>query len=491
MRLSLTFLLLLTLLVSGAAHAAAPAASPKASPTARPAAPDAAGSVTLNQTLRNAFAYSPALQQAQEVRQQAVHEVRRAQAGFYPTIGIWGGVGATQSDDIATRATKEERDVVGTGSVGFQLSQPLWQGGATSASVRSRQSSLETRTWEVMDSATTLAYGAVSAHADVLRRRTLYSLAVANVAEHEKIFKLLQLRFDKGLSSQGDLDQVRSRLARAEATRTMHRTGLDTALANYMRLTGQAVPARLQPVPLPTQTFASETTVRDASVQFNPRILANLANIRMTLGEKDFARSRFSPNMSLDAGPAYNDWGRKGKNYQWTWNAMLNLRWDIYSGGADEAGFQAAAAKVREARKALHHSMDLLDEEIRVTFARTRDARVQAEYYGKAKLASRSARINFFTQYEAGQKDLLNVLDAESEYFYAAESECINATDAVLGHYRLLALAGELLEVTGMDTADLKTPPTASRESWGQDFFKPSTPDGSEGKDSTLRRLGQ
>lgn len=450
--------------------------------------------VDVRDSVRAALAYSPQLQQAQEVRQQAVHDVRRAEAGYYPTIGVWGGGGVMQNDDITTRARGEDKTAVGTGTTGLQFSQPIWQGGGTMAAVRSREATLEARTWEVMDSAATLAFNAIAAHADVLRRRVLLDLAVAHVSAHEKILALLRTRFAQGLSSEGDLEQVKSRLARAEATRIGHRTGLDAALANYVRVTGAAAPGKLLPVAAPTQTFAGVEAVRDASVVRNFRIQTELANIRSVMGEKDFASSRFSPTVSVDGGPAYSDWGYRNTNYQWTWSAMLNMRWELFSGGADEAAFKAAASRVREARKRLHAVMDTLDEEIRVTFVRTRDAQEQALAYGRAKKSGAAARDNFFTQFQAGQKDLLNVLDAESEYYYAAVEENITATDAVLGKYRMLALAGDLLQSMNIDADALKKVPAASRtqDETPWNFLRKTTLDSKEATlDSTLRRPAQ
>lgn len=421
-----------------------------------------------------AVGYSPQLRQAREVRRRAGYEVRRAEAGYLPTIGVWAGGGVMQGDDMSTRATGEHRDVVGTGTTGLTFSQTLWQGGATEAMVRSRSAAFEAQTHLLTDSATLLVFNAVSCHADVIRRRRLLELAAANIKEHEKILGLIRARFVQGISSRGEVEQVRSRLSRAQATWLTHNSGLEAALANYVRITGRPAPTRLRPVPPPRHVYASADEARAESVRHNPRIMAEIADIRAALGEKDYARSAFFPRLSLDAGPSYTDWGRKGSSYQWTWNAMLNLHWDFYNGGADTAAFRAAAAKAREARMALHVHMDALDEEIRVTYSRAEDTARQREHYAAAKQASRESGRNFFEQFQAGQRNLLDVLDAASEYFYAAVEECVSATDSVLGRYRLLALSGRLLEEMGIDARRLHGPVPQNPDDSSWDFLKPS-----------------
>lgn len=443
--------------------------------------------ISVHDSVRRALNYSPQVQQAQESRQQATHEVRRAEAGFYPTIGVWAGVGANQSDDTSTRASKEEDKTVATGTTGLKFSQSVWQGGSTSALVRSRSATLEAQTYMVTDSATLIAFNAISSHTDVIRRRVLLQLSRKNVEEHKYILQLLRARYDQGIASQGEVDQVQGRLSRAEATELGHKMGMQAALANYERLTGQPAPRELSDTAMPALVYARLDEVRDDSVQYNPRLQAELANIKSALGEQDYVRGNFSPRVSVDGGPTYTDWGRKGDTHQWTWNAMLNINWDLFSGGADVAAYRSAAAKTRQLRKALHAYMDLLDEEIRVTWSRCFELRDQSRHYAKAKEASHRARENFFEQFLAGQRGLLDVLDAESEYFYASVEECIAATDSVLGFYRLLALSGRLLPVLGVHAPAAPQPAAAQEAPW--DFLgAPSTLDRGEAmKGSTLR----
>lgn len=455
--------------------------------TARGEYKASSGGVSMQDTVRRALDYSPQVQQAQESREQASHEVRRAEAGYYPTIGVWAGVGATQSDDTTTRATNEQTKTVGTGTTGAKFSQSVWQGGSTSALVRSRAASLEAQAYMVTDSATLIAFNAISSHTDVIRRRLLLQLSQKNVEEHKRILHLLRARYEQGIASQGEVDQVQGRLSRAEATELGHKMGLQAALANYGRLTGRPVPSELRDTAMPTTVYTRMDEVRDDSVQYNPRLQAELANIKSALGEQDYVRGNFSPRVSVDGGPAYTDWGRKGDNHQWTWNAMLNVNWDLFSGGADVAAYRSAAAKTRQLRKALHVYMDLLDEEIRVTWSRCFELRDQSRHYTRAKEASRRARDNFFEQFLAGQRGLLDVLDAESEYFYASVEECIAATDSVLGFYRLLALSGRLLPELGMNVPAAPKATEPQGAAWN--FLDgPSTLDRGEAlKGSTLR----
>lgn len=408
-------------------------------------------SVDVSKSLEQAFAYSPNLQKTQEARQQAEHDVRRAEAGYFPTIGIWGGVGGMQENTASTRFDGTNEDTFGSVNLGLMVSQPLWQGGAVSSSVRSSKSSLDSSIFMVLDGATALAYNTISTHADVLRRQKLLKLSQKNVNEHKKILELLNIRFSSGLSSQGDVEQVSSRLNRAEATHLAYQEGYDAARVNYRRLTGQSAPKNLAPVALPARIFDSAKSVRDLCVRYNYRLQASLAQIDALVGKRDATRAGFLPKLSIDAGPGYSNTDRGDDVYEVTWSAMLNMEWSLYSGGADLANFHSNSARVRGARKSLHETMDTLDAEISLAYNRTITASKQTIYFDNASKASRIARDNFFTQFEVGQKDLLSVLDAETEAFTAAVEAIVTQVDSVIGQYRMYALAGTLLETVGIN----------------------------------------
>ncbi len=414
--------------------------------------------VTVDDTLRHAFSYSPNIKAAKESRQQAVHDVRVAEAGYYPTIGIWGGIGIQQSDDVNTRITKSDDVVIGTGNAGLQLSQTIWRGGYTSSRVRVQNEILAQRGWLIMDSANSLAYSAITAHADVLRRRKLVELAEENVKEVENILRTLRTRFAQGLSSQGDLDLVLSRLSRAKATLSQHVQGLSAAHATYTMVTGQPVPKELAPLSPPSRIYANEDEAREVCVSKNSRIKADLAAIRSAVADKDVVRAGFAPHFTVEGGPQFTDNAYNDDTSTLSWSAMLNMRWDIFTGGSEVANLKSRAAKVRELRQTLHRTMDEINQELITTYSYTKNAKEQAEHYKSGAMSSRKSKRNYAQQFSVGQRDLLSVLDAEGEYFFSVVEYEVLKVDVLLGSYRLLALTGDIIEEVNVNTASLLAP---------------------------------
>ncbi len=414
----------------------------------------AVSKTTLEETLRQAFEYNPNIKAAEEARQEAVHRVREAKAGYFPTIGVWADGGYEQNDNVTTRINETENDVVSAYGAGVQFVQPIWKGGETMASVHLRSEELNYRALALMDSANSLAYSAISAHADILRRQKLIVLAQNNVNEHKKIIRLLRTRVEQGLSSQGDIDLVMGRLKRAEATLNLYKQGLVLAKAAYTKVTGQKIIPELLAVENPEHIFTSEDEARDISVRQNIRIKADMAAIRAALAEVNIDKSSFMPRLNLDGGTNFLDQDYDGNNKNLNWSVGLSMQWNIFNGGADVASVKASSARVRELRQNLHATMDSVNEEIVSAFRVTQDAEELQEIYELSASLAKKAKDNYTVQFEVGKKDLLSILDAEGEYFFSIVESEVNKTDALLGKYRLLAITGALLEEIGIDTVN-------------------------------------
>ncbi len=424
--------------------------------------------VPVETSVRKALESNPNILSATESRVASTHDVRKAQAGYYPTIGVWAGAGVSIADSVNTRAYRQQGTLHGIGSVGLSFSQNLYDGGATDATVKSREASLEASDSLVDDSAITVAYGAISAHVDVIRRREILRMAQDNVREHEKTLGTVQSRLDQGIGSAGEVSQVQSRLARARANLYAHETGLQAALANYQRVVGMPAPEDMQAASMPSLVYASPRQVEEVALLRNPRVLTAQANIRFNQAEKEFAKSGDSPRVSLDVGPTYDTNSLPGRNYNLSVEAQVRVNWNFYQGGSVKAGTEAASARVRKAKADYQSVVDLLAEDIRVSFDRTNRAALEAQEYGKARDASKRARANFYEQFLAGQRGIIDVLDASSEAYSAAVEALVKETDYLLGQYRLLALAGVLLEEYGIDSSAYKYDTTGAPEQAAQ-----------------------
>lgn len=406
--------------------------------------------VTVNDTVNSTLNYYRTIKAIQENRQAALHEVRRAEAGWGPRVDMEGRAGTEYLSDSTTRVTGSDK-FEAAGSVGATLSQPLWDGRATRNRVFVSEARVRSLDKRLLDNATTYALESIIAHIDLLRRQQLVSLAQDNVKRHQRILSMQQQRTNVGASTSADVSQTQGRLARAQSTLYDAEGMLRAAEANYLNLTGVAAPANLLPVPMPATMYATPQTVIDDVKTNNPKIAAYLADIQMAEGEKELSKSNFQPNVNVEVGPRYSNRGGPGSQWRSSVDAMMVLRWNIYNSGADVALVKASAARKRQTTEEMFNLMDTLDKEVRITWAEYVSAQEQEASYAKAVGYAKRTVNEFNEQFMLGQRSLLDVLDSQSELFNSSTQEVTNASNVLVGAYRLYALAGQLFPLLNID----------------------------------------
>lgn len=411
--------------------------------------------ITVQDSVKSTLLHSPLLQSKYATRQSAENKVREAKSGYYPTIGLWAGAGVSQETSYDTRSYGTHDTPVGIAEIGMNLNYTLYDAGLTSSKVRSQEASYEASLYDVIDSASNLAFSTLSAHADILRYKEIVRLTQKYIQEHKSILFILQARYDKGLSTRGELDQVLGRLHQAEATLLAYEEALYNAELSYTRLTGIKALQKLMPLEMPKKTYAHYEEVQHVSTSKNYYLKALLAIVESLENIQNSVKSGLAPKVSLSTGPSYTSQDNSADKDIFAWNAMVNVEWSVFDGGSTRATLRASADDVLAAKKNYREAKDVLYEQIKITFRRVSTAQKQAILYAKADKENKRARDNFFLQFEAGKKDLLSILDAETASFTASISNVVALTDAILGEYQLHALAGTLLANLDIDDETL------------------------------------
>lgn len=429
-----------------------------AAPTSNAAvtsAPVRESAVTVRETVAETIAHHRGLKVIQENLDVTRYELRRAKAGWGPSVDATGRYGASRLSNDTTRSYGSDKGMYAASGVGITLTQPLWDGFATRSRVRTGEATVESMEYRVFDNATSFGLDGLIAHVDYLRRREILRLAQENVARHKEILASQRERLNLGASTTADLTQTEGRLSRAMSTLTDAEASLREAEASYIRLTGKPVPPSLAEVYVPEGMFADPDAVMKAAEEGNPKLKAYLADIRAARGEKELAQSAYHPKINLEVGPNYSDRGGRGSNWTSSFDVMATMRWNLFNSGADKAETEAAESRIRQARQTAYNFFDDLNLEIADTWTRYMAAIEQRKYYQEAVVYNTQTRDAYLAQFNLGQRSLLDVLDAESELFNSATQEATARGNEIVGAYRLYALAGQFLPVLNIDDKSL------------------------------------
>ncbi len=438
-----------------------------AAPTSNAAvtsAPVRESAVTVRETVAETIAHHRGLKVIQENLDVTRYELRRAKAGWGPSVDATGRYGASRLSDDTTRSYGSDKGMYAASGVGITLTQPLWDGFATRSRVRTGEATVESMEYRVFDNATSFGLDGLIAHVDYLRRREILRLAQENVARHKEILASQRERLNLGASTTADLTQTEGRLSRAMSTLTDAEASLREAEASYIRLTGKPVPASLAEVYVPEPMYTGYDAVMEVADKNNPKLKAYMSDIKAARGEKELAESAYHPKINFEVGPSYSD--RSGPGSQWTSgvDAGLVMRWNLFNSGADKAGTEAAESRTRMATETLYNFHDELALEIENTWTRYLAAKEQKKYYEEAIGYNTATRDAYLEQFKLGERSLLDVLDAESELFNSSTQYTTANGNVVVGAYRLYALTGMLLPELGIKEDPLYESPRNQQE---------------------------
>ncbi len=402
--------------------------------------------VALTDTVITALEYSPRLKVLQANQDAIGYERDRARGGYLPQVDVGFGYGIEAHSDQLTRAKGNENNFYDRLEGSIRLSQLLYDGKETSSRVAIEDSKLVSAGHRVVDNAEAIALDAIIAHMSVYRQRQLLDLAQTNVNDHRDILDMLKERQEGGAGSIADVDQTEARLARAQASLIETEAALQAAEADYRQVVGKLA-GDLEYFVVPPEVLpGSLDQAIMQTINNNPKVLALSANVREAHNRVELSRSNFLPKVHAELSSSYEDQVESSETYEHNNQAMMRLRWNIFSGHSDVADRKAAMARKLQAEANRDDQQDQVVEEVRATWAELLSARRQVVLYGDAMTYDKKTLESYRKQFNIGQRTLLDVLDARNELFQSSGLLVTAKTNEVIAAERLLALNGQLIE---------------------------------------------
>jgi adhesin transport system outer membrane protein len=404
-----------------------------------------AAAASLQETVRGALESNPEIDVVKTNRKAIDQELRQARAGYLPSLDVRGGTGPEWTDNTNTRARTGGSDWQWRTESQLTLSQMLFDGFETQSEVARQKARINSASYRVEEAAEFTALNAIEAHLDILRNQEIVRFNELNIAQHERILAQVRDLEAAGRGDIADVLQTESRLARAFDTLAVSRGALADSIAAYQRVVG-ARPGELEDTEAPVAALppSAEDAANLASVN-SPTVQIAAADIDVASAEYQASRAGFYPRLDVEVGGGLNrniD-GNSGRDNDF--RGLVVMSYNLYRGGADIALEREAFHRANEARASLRNTRLLAEEEARISYNALETARARADALTAKAEAQRRTRDAYAQQFEVGQRELLDLLDAENELFLNR----VELTTAVyterFATYRVLAVVGDLL----------------------------------------------
>lgn len=412
-----------------------------------------AGDQAMREAAQKAIATNPEVTARLNTLRAAVDAVDIARAAQRPQLSLEAS-GGRDENRIAGRLPQEQ-NFPRTG-VALNLTQLLWDGGATRHEIERLGHDKLARWFELLDATEQTALEAARAYLDVQRYRRLVELAEDDYVQHRYTLSQIQARFKAGVGRGVDNEQVIARLALAESNLSTEVANLHDVVARYARVVGEA-PAQVLPpaTSMATALPGSPGEAMNQALRGNAAINASIENLRSARELAGERRSALQPRVEarVRGGEGHNFDGTIDQRRDAT--AQIVLNWSLYDGGANQA-------RIRQQARLVDQAADLRDKACRdvrqtaaIAYNDTRKLAEQLQALDRNVLSIEKARDAYRQQFDIGQRSLLDLLNAENELYTARRAYANAKVDLEVARLRTLASMQKLTQQLGLARNDV------------------------------------
>ncbi len=383
--------------------------------------------------------------------ESAQQQYRRAWSGWYPRLGVFADGGyeyIDRPDDGELDVDVDESSKL-KNMQSLRLTQLLYDFGRTGGAIGGSLARYEQAGQSLEAIRQEVLLAGIRAYVDVLRAFRVLGFAMRSEQNIKQQTGIEEALVQRGAGLSSDVLQAKSQLSAALVRRIAGEGDLANALSYFKAIymlepTSEMIQRFVMPE-IPTAALPQSVDKAVAvALERNPRVLASMKNIEAVEGDVDVARSRFFPVIDLasDATRRENELSVSGVRTEA--RALVELRYDFYSGGADKAALESAKAERLGARRSLDDLKRQVEQQARIAWSNYQTSIQRAEYLSVQvdilheflDLARKERRL--------GKRSLLDVLSGEVDYINAQSNLAAAKAETVKAAYELLYAMGRL-----------------------------------------------
>ncbi len=395
----------------------------------------------LREALRHTYENNPEIKAAR-ARLRAIDEkTPQALSNHMPQVGLSGEYGLNKKyRSIAAGGNSK----LYPGTVELTVSQPLFRGFRTLHALKKAKASILAGRESLKSTEQTVLLDAVTAYMDVLRDAQIVQHRKRNIAVLRRHLRAARRRLEVGAASKTDEAQARLRLARARAELGPAKARLRASRARYASIVGHAPSApqlpRLHRSLMPRNL--GEAIEQAAAI--NPAILESRHAEEAARNEINEVKGELLPTVNLEASYSWRHNYLSRGNRERDMTIMGRVNMPLYQGGNVVSRIREARQTRAQRRYEAASSQAQIQARVIAAWEQIAAAKAQIAA-GKYEIAAaRQALKGVRKEYLAGQRTMLDVLDATQELTSAEISLSNGYHDKVVAHYTLLATVGVL-----------------------------------------------
>lgn len=403
----------------------------------------------LSNVVSDALVAHPEVREKIHVYRQVVSDQAIAESGDGPSIDVEGSMGLYNTDSPATANSSNSYD---SSRVELSLTQSLFNGYDSTNQIRQTQSRAQSSLYDIYDTTDNIALDIIQSYISVLKQRKLTELALLNVSAHENILDQIRERHDSGVGRRSQLQQTEGRVARAYASLVAQQNNLRDSVTQLHFVLGRYVdPEALEEVEFPLLPSETLNELIDLALLTHPAL--QVASHNISASRFDYKRSLADryPNLSLELATeaGYDIGGVEGSKRET--RVVLNLTYNIFNGGGTDARQQQKISSMHEQKDFYAKVRRQVINTLRLAWVGDDSLSKQLGYLKRHVEKATETVASYREEFFIGQRNLIDLLDAENELNSAKSQQSESYYDALAARYRIYEGIGQLLEVLNLN----------------------------------------
>ncbi|NWG71846.1 MAG: TolC family protein [Parvularculaceae bacterium] len=396
--------------------------------------------------VRRAVGLHPLYHQEVSRRDEARAAIRAGRAALYPRLSasLSGDYVVAREFGAGTDNVVESLRNRSQMNAGVTASQLLFDGGATFARINEAKAQTASAEKSIDARVNELALGALSAFHDLATHQAVMKAGEEFIARHERLLADIKERQRLGAGTQADVMQASARLAAARARVAHIRESLRFAEIRYKEYFGRE-PLRLRRPSYEAVAVGSRDEAAALAVERHPEIGIAAARLDEAQAAHKAAKAARLPEIRAQMNAVKYDAFEGSDDYDV--RAGVNLNYDIFSGGARGAAVAQAAARARQQSYDEARVRQEVEREAMIAFERREACNERLAALADALIANAEARRLISERFRAARGELIDVLQAENDYFEASVAYLAGLADRDMATYGLMEHTGDLIRL--------------------------------------------
>ena len=288
-----------------------------------------------------------------------------------------------------------------------------------------------------------------TAYFKVLREQENLKSARSQETAVKRQYELAKEQFDVGLIAITAVHEAKASYDSSQTSRIQSEGDLTIAIENLSRLTGEYAPELFtlkRDFPVMLETTNSSETWGVAALEHSLEIKTAEYALKTIEEQLKSSQSRHLPTLDLNAGYSNSKLTNFSPNSNVAEESSISLTLNVplYSGGATQASIRQTRHQVEQAKYLLASTQRQVRIDARTGFINIK-TNIQTIASLKQNIISRESALEATKEgYKVGTRNIVEVLDAERNYFTALRDYAIARFDFVESNLRLRRITGTL-----------------------------------------------